>query len=320
MTYPFQTFYIKVNHIDEYMIYYPPEKASEQAVLFLHGGPGESSAPFLYLSQPKTRSYHFFYYDQRGTGRTQLKNKNKPFEVNIEMLLRDLDETIAYIKQNYKVEQVILLGHSWGTVLGVEYLKKYGSTVAAYIGMGQVVGFKKGERCAYEHCLEIVKKNGDKKDLDKLKQLGDYQGNDFTLDQLKRFRNIQMKYHLAGMEGGTGKMLALMKKSPVFHWKDLWVMISSMKVNQQLFDFIFDYDTSEFVNYPVPVYFICGRQDWQVPSIVAASYFEQVKAPDKSIYWIENAGHSTDMDQPETFNKTVEEIVLKSKFYIQSAK
>lgn len=302
----FQTFYQPIQDTEQYFIVYPATKPSDTAVIFLHGGPGESSAHFLYLTRPTQQSYHFVYYDQRGTGKTQIRNHAKKATVTVTQLVQDLADTITFVKEQYAVKHIILWGHSWGTVLGLCYLQQYPNSVSAYLGMGQVVSFKAGEQCAYQHCYELVRQSGLAKDLKALDKLQHYP--DGTLRQLRAFRQIQMKYHLAGMEGGTKKILALMKKSPIYHWKDLWVMLSAPKVNQQLLDFVFQYDTSAIQHYDCPFYLLSGRQDWQVPGLCAYQYYESIIAPDKAFFWIENAGHSTDLDQPQAVNQVLEEI------------
>lgn len=307
----FLSFHTLINGIKQYFIIYPATQKTDTAVIYLHGGPGESNAHFLYLSCPEHRSYHFVYYDQRGTGKTQMQNKHKAKDVTIDTLIEDLYATIQYVTRQCQVQKIILLGHSWGTVLAVHYLQKYPTSVSAYIGMGQVVSLLKGERVAYEHCLEIVKQADQKKDLEKMEQLNNYPGNRLSVEALKAFRQIQMKYHLAGIQGGTKRMLHLMRKSPIFSWKDLLVMSSSMKVNQNLMDTVFTFDCSSYLTFSIPVYFICGRQDWQVPSVLVKEYYEQITAPDKDLFWIENAGHSIDLEAPEAYNQVLETIVTK---------
>jgi len=43
----------------------------------------------------------------------------------------------------------------------------------------------------------------------------------------------------------------------------------------------------------------------------AAKYFEKINAPQKGLYWIENAGHATDIDNPADFCKAAKEVVTR---------
>ena len=78
-----------------------------------------------------------------------------------------------------------------------------------------------------------------------------------------------------------------------------------------MLEYLFDYDVGQDVKYEVPVYYILGRDDWQVASVVAEAYFETIQAPEKKLYWIEEAGHLTNVDQPIAFNLALKEVVKK---------
>ncbi|MCM1533828.1 MAG: alpha/beta hydrolase [Corallococcus sp.] len=247
------------------------------------------------------------YYDQRGAGKTQLKNKSKPSEITLETLLEDLRETVNYVRTIYPDKKLILLGHSWGSILGIEYVKKFPETVDAYVGMGQVVDFKRGERVAYEHCFELACGN----DKRKLSKIGDYP-NSVTEENVNekclKFRKIQAKYGLTGYSGGSGKLAKIFIKSPVFRFPDISVMRKAMTVNINLLKCLANYDASGYTSFALPVYFICGKNDWQVPSVVVEEYFGAVSAPDKKLFWIEDAGHLTDLDNPIEYNNALREI------------
>ena len=164
--------YININGIEQYFIHYP--KKSNTTLLFLHGGPGESESYFLYKMHSKTQNYNLVYYDQRGAGKTQAKNKSKDKDITIEKLLIDLKETINYVKLKYNSKYIILLGHSWGSVLGIEFIKKFPNLVSAYIGMGQVVNFKIGEKTGFDYCYDIVQKSNNQKYIKKIEKLKNY--------------------------------------------------------------------------------------------------------------------------------------------------
>ncbi len=294
--------YVKINDIQQYFLHYPNQ--SDFVVLFLHGGPGQTEAQFSYKTILANRTYSVVYYDQRGTGKTQSKNKSKQNTITLDTLINDLKETVGYIRKKYPNKKLVLLGHSWGSILGMEYIKKYLNTIDAYIGMGQVVNFKDGERVAYEHCFKLAS-DKDKKKLSKIK---DYP-NSLTLENVNKicpkFRKIQAKYKLMGYSGGNSKMIKLFMKSPIFKIKDIFPMLKAMKVNVNLLKCVAEYDTSDYTNFSIPVYFICGENDWQVPSVVVEKYFNTISAPDKELYWIKNAGHLTDLDNPVEFNNAL---------------
>lgn len=158
--------YVQINEIKQYFLHY--RKDSDFVVLFLHGGMTE--AHFGYKNVLKDRMYSFVYYDQRGTGKTQAMNKSEPNTVTLESLIDDLDKTIDYVHKRYPNKKLILLGHSRGSILGMEYIKKHGTKVDAYVGMGQLVNFKAGLKNTMEYCSTLA----DDRDMRKLEELQKY--------------------------------------------------------------------------------------------------------------------------------------------------
>ncbi|KLI35793.1 alpha/beta hydrolase [Brachyspira hyodysenteriae] len=300
--------YININGIEQYFVHYP--KKSNTTLLFLHGGPGESEAYFLYKMHSKTQNYNLVYYDQRGTGKTQLKNKSNDIDITIEKLLIDLKETINYVKLRYNSKYIILLGHSWGSVLGIEFIKKFPNLVSAYIGMGQVVNFKIGEKTGFDYCYDIVQKSNNQKYIKKIEKLKNYpfiinKNNVFEI--FKNFREIQVKYKLAGYYEGNDKLNKIIKQSPIYSFKDMFNS-NPLMLNKNIIYYLINYDTSKFTNFSIPIFFICGANDWQVPTVIVKEYYKTINAPDKDIFIAENAGHLLNIENTKDYNLIVEGI------------
>ena len=51
------------------------------------------------------------------------------------------------------------------------------------------------------------------------------------------------------------------------------------------------------------MFFILGRHDEHVPSVLAAEYFRQIEAPAKRLYWLERSGHYPPFEEPDVFNR-----------------
>ena len=299
--------YADINDIKQYFIHYP--KKSNISLIFLHGGPGESESYFLYKMHSKTQNYNLVYYDQRGTGKTQIKNKSSSETITIEKLMNDLKETVDYVKDKYNSKYIIILGHSWGSVLGIEFVKRCKNYVSAYIGMGQVVSFREGEKIGFDYCFNIVKNSGSKKYIDKLNKLNNYPyciNKDNVFEVFKDFRDVQAKYKLAGYYEGNDKLSSIIHKSPVFSFKDIFN--SSLKLNKNLINYLIDYDTSNYKNFDIPIFFICGANDWQVPTALVKKYFETITAPDKDLFIAENAGHLLNIENTKDYNIILEGI------------
>ena len=63
-------------------------------------------------------------------------------------------------------------------------------------------------------------------------------------------------------------------------------------------------------DFEVPVVFLLGRLDWQVPSVIAKRYFDAVKAPYKKFIWFEESAHSPPTEEKEQFVEALVSEVL----------
>lgn len=91
-------------------------------VLFLHGGPGATSEYFEAAdSYFPGASIEYYYYDQLGSGKSDNPNDER---------LWDLARFVEEVEQvrvalGLDSSNFILLGHSWGGILAMEYALKY---------------------------------------------------------------------------------------------------------------------------------------------------------------------------------------------------
>ncbi|MCB2294006.1 alpha/beta hydrolase [Clostridium algoriphilum] len=300
--------YVLINGINQYL-FHSGTKYDNQVLLFLHGGPGSAESLFAHVFQQKWEDiFTVVHWDQRGSGKTLTNNPDK--YPTIDLMLKDLFEIIQYLKKKYNKQKIIILGHSWGSVLGSTFIKKYPDEVAYYIGVGQVISMIENERVGYEKVKELILQSNDKKSLKKLQVLGDYPGDKFDSEFMKKcgkIRRLQGKYNLA-MKIGLSMIIAALK-SPIFKLSDILALIKGPKVNEEILEFLFPFDlNAESGEYKVPIYYILGGNDWQTPYVIAQEYFSRINAPHKNLYLIPNAGHMTMMDQPQLFFDVLLEI------------
>jgi proline iminopeptidase len=101
-------------------------RRNDLALIALHGGPGY---PHDYLTNLFTleSSLPVLLYDQYGCGRSEkVKNINT-------LCVNDYIQELEEIRKFYKIDKLILYGHSWGTILALEYYIKYPDRVASIL-------------------------------------------------------------------------------------------------------------------------------------------------------------------------------------------
>ncbi|HBE76246.1 MAG TPA: alpha/beta hydrolase [Firmicutes bacterium] len=302
--------YVPINGINQYLLH-STTNDHNPVLLFLHGGPGNAESLFAHVFQEKWQDIlTVVHWDQRGAGKTLSKNPDA--YPTMDLMLKDLLEIIQYLKEKYHQQKIILLGHSWGSVLGSIFIKKYPEEVAYYIGVGQVICMLENERVGYEKLKELIIKADDGKSLKKLAAVGDYPGERLEFDRefLKKcmkVRKLQGKYDLA-IRWNFALFLNIFK-SPIFKLSDIAAFLKGDKANEKVMEFLGAFDLRpESAEYEVPIYYILGGNDWQTPYIIAQEYFNQIKAPHKNLFLIPNAGHMTMMDQPYLFFEALADI------------
>ena len=218
-------------------------------------------------------------------------------------------KSFPYIKTKYKKDKIALLGHSWGSILGTEYIKKYPENILCYIGVGAVISFIEGEKIGFDKVRAMIDESGDKKDLKQIESLGEYPYNtvgNYDTKPVLKVRALQSKY---GLAVNINEAFKIFRKSPIFKLLDIFAISIGFSINKELWKTVVDYDTSRFLDYTIPMYCITGEDDWQVSSVLAEKYYHSINAPKKGFYWIKDAGHVPNVDNNKDFNHAITEIL-----------
>ena len=100
-----------------------------EPAIVLHGGPDFDIAYLLPDLDRLADLYHLVYFDQRGRGKSA--EGVRPEDVSLATELEDIER----VRQHFGLERATLLGHSWGTVLALEYALRYPARVSRLILM-----------------------------------------------------------------------------------------------------------------------------------------------------------------------------------------
>ena len=127
-TKPLYSGYLQVSDIHQ--IYYEVSgNPHGKPVFFIHGGPGASSTPSMRrLANPK--QFMIVLHDQRGAGKSLPRNELR--ENQTQNLVADIER----LRKKLKVNQIILVGGSWGTTLALTYAETYPQNVAGMVLRG----------------------------------------------------------------------------------------------------------------------------------------------------------------------------------------
>ncbi len=284
-------------------------------LLFLHGGPGVPEMPLAYICQRNLeRDFLIVNWDQRGAGKSY--SKDIPEEsFTIEQFISDAHELIIHLLEKFDKKKLFLLGHSWGSVLGILIAQRYPELIHAYVGMGQVVDASRGEDISYKYALDAAKKAGNRKVADKLLNIKPpYQNN---VKDLLFQRKWLTKY--GGAIYGEKSQWWIYKKffsSPEYSFIDIIKLIKgALHSVKAMWEEICEINFLEQIpELKVPVYFFEGKNDFQVPCELAEEYYLKIKAPKKELVWFNNSGHSPNIEEPSKFETEMISEVLSEAY------
>lgn len=146
-------------------------------LLILHGGPGLTMMPVAHqYLRPWEEFFTVVQWDQRGAGKTYAANDPEKIKstMTVERMLADAEELAAYLRKRYAKDKIVLLGHSWGTVLGTKLAQKHPDWFYAYVGVSQMVDFKDNEKLGYEAVLRWAQSQGNAQAVRELESIAPY--------------------------------------------------------------------------------------------------------------------------------------------------
>lgn len=307
--------YIEINGIKQY-INIRGEDTANPVMIFVHGGPA-SPMGFVapYYQQPIEEKFTVINYDQRGCGRTYYANGERVDNLTVEQLERDLDAVVDYARKRFGQDKVVIMGHSWGTILGTVYASNHPAKISAYIGVSQAAGnLFHGKIAAGEMALETAS-GKDAETLEsvigKMKQVSCY--DEINLDDLMTSASLSSKYLACDGEMSSLGQMWIGLTSPQMNMTDLRWFLFMMNADKffesqrSLMEYaFFGFDSEEIGSeYNFPVYYIAGSNDYMIPQKAAKEYYNTITAPDKAFVTIDNTGHSMFMDNPKEFSRTV---------------
>ena len=98
-------------------------------IIVLHGGPDFDIAYLLPEFDRLADSFHLIYYDQRGRGKSAAGVE--PQDVSLASEVEDLE----LVRRHFQADPAVVLGHSWGAVLALEYALRHPDHIAGLILM-----------------------------------------------------------------------------------------------------------------------------------------------------------------------------------------
>ncbi|PKQ93263.1 alpha/beta hydrolase [Paenibacillus sp. BGI2013] len=276
-------------------------------LIFVHGGPGCSEIPYVRKYQ-KELEQHFtvVHYDQRGSGKSYHFFEDYS-NLTTDVLVDDLLALRDYVSKELGQEKVILIGHSFGTYIGMKAAAKAPTQFHAYIGIGQMANTLQSELESLEYTYEQAKQAGNEDDVKKLELIRS------SIEQGKELtpRILLQKY------GGAARLINENRDyisgfllNPEYNGLDMIRFYSGMFSSQDiLLREAFDQNLPEIVDHlEIPTYFVTGKYDYMTTANAARDYFDVLDAPIKDFIVLNESAHYPQFEEKEKFVKWLNEL------------
>jgi proline iminopeptidase len=100
-------------------------------VLVLSGGPGEDIDSMKAVAEELGKKYRCIMWEQRGTGRSKLPQYDSS-TINLNAYLEDIEA----LRKQLHTEKFVVVGNSWGMILGLAYAGTHPDAVRAVVTIG----------------------------------------------------------------------------------------------------------------------------------------------------------------------------------------
>ena len=277
-------------------------------LLFLSGGPGIPD--YFLVKKSDTGLENIFtvcYWDYRGTALSYSPDCNAE-DCTSEQFVQDAITVTDYLRKRFGQEKIYLLGHSFGTYIGLLTAQSAPEKYHAYIAMSQIADQPRSELLAYNTMKAEYAARGNQKMVQKLEN---YQTDTADAQWLHRWFSAPER-DTAMHELGGGTMAAMKSVItgiflPTLRCTDyteaerihIWQGKAFAQKTQVAYDRM-NFAAAESVPaLEIPIYFLAGKQDLTCCYAIQKEYYDQIKVPLKGFYTFEHSAHSPLFEEPE---------------------
>lgn len=298
-----ESYKTRINGIDQWVNVRGQDR-DNPIVLFVHGGPASPLTPTLWQFQrPLEEYFTMVTYDQRGAGKTFVANDEAKVAdtIHIPNFVDDVVAMAEDVRARYGKRKLILMGHSWGTIIAMQAALKRPDLFHAYIGVGQVINVRENERISFDYAMATAKAKGNAEAVREMEAIAPYPGNTpITRERIIAARKWAQYY---------GGLTAYRDESTYFYRAPLLspeytdaercaVDAGNVFTLGRILPEFLAVDMSGVREFPIPVLMFMGRHDYTTPSEPTDAWLKQVKAPYKQGVWFEHASHMVPWEEP----------------------
>ncbi|WP_254063431.1 alpha/beta hydrolase [Rhodanobacter sp. L36] len=297
---------VRIGGIDQWLSIRGHDRRNP-VLLYLHGGPASPAMPADFTYQSAWEDYFtVVQWDQRGSGKTYAANTEQQMApgMTIAGMTGDAVQVVQYLRTRYAKRKIFILGHSWGTVLGVRLAQLHPEWFYAYIGVGQMVNVRRNEEIGYAFALREAKAHGNAKAVKELEAIAPYPGTKpLTLDRIGT--RTTWETYFGGLTYGRDSLnyeVDAEELSPDYSEAELDAIgKGSLFTLTHLLQPLLDVNFDNVTHFNCPVIVFAGQHDFTTAHELAEQWFAKIQAPSKHLVLFADSAHMVMQEQPGRF-------------------
>jgi pimeloyl-ACP methyl ester carboxylesterase len=298
---------VRIGGIDQW-IHVRGEDTNNPLLLFIHGGPGIG---FIAMARTFQRPWEKYFtvvqWDQRGAGKTYAANDRELQRrtMTVSRMEQDALELVNYLRTRFRRNKIIVMGVSWGSVLGLWLAHEHPDAIDAYVGVGQAVNMNVNSRTAYEDALHEARRRNLVEAVSELESIGPYPPPAVDLRKGEIAQHWQAE--LLGPPEPvrflkTKRILFTLLSAPEYSLRDVYGFTRGQFLSLEvLVPQVSTLDMTTLGEFRVLMFFFQGRLDPYTRPRLIQQYANTITAPRRDIVWFENAGHFPFFEDQRTF-------------------
>ncbi|WP_329495577.1 alpha/beta hydrolase [Kitasatospora herbaricolor] len=293
--------YVRIGGIEQWLSV-RGEDRHNPVLLELHGGPGAPTSIF----GPRTRAWerHFTVvrWDMRGADRTLARaGADAAGGPTFDQVLADAVEVTRHLRVRLGVDRVVLVGSSYGSVLGLRLARSHPELYSAYVGTDQNIHDAGRDTSTHQAFLERLRAAGKHRELAAVEAMGPDQHR-WTARQRATYAKLSATSDPMTLDTMRTVVIGSLWLSPLHSLRGIGSYFKGMKHSEPITEGTGHYDDwADGTDFDVPFFVLQGAQDVLTPPERARRFFDDVRAPVKGFALIEDAGHFAAFRHPDRF-------------------
>lgn len=280
-------------------------KASQPALIFLHGGPGYNCASFEATTAQNLADAGFFVivYDRRGEGRSKDPEATYTF--------RQTNDDLNLIYEKYKLKQATLIGHSFGGIVAAKYGEQNLRKVKAIVLVGAPISLQESFKTILKKVKTIYTEKGNETNLNYVKMLEKMDTTSLQYSSYSFMHAMQNGFYSPAQPGEEAQAIYASFKT------DSLLMNYASKMgyeapqgfwkNEQYTTLDLSGAIRNVMDKHIPIYGIYGKED----GLYSTEQIENLRKliGKENVMYLDNCSHSVFIDQQAAFINALSEWV-----------